>query len=251
MISTKPILLIPITLALLLAGRADAQKRFEVASVKPTDPNYRIMDFAISPGGRLTVSNWDLQLLIEKAYGVQAYQISGGPPWLESDRFSINARAEGEPSEHEVLEMLRSLLEDRFKLTVHRETRVGRVYELLPAKDGPKLDKPLGPGESFIRTMFSGPPDRRTSSKTMVGHNVSMPALAEALTDATGRFVIDKTGYTQPFDFQLTFALDDGTTDIAPALLPAIKEQLRLRLEANRGPIQLLVVDRVERPSAN
>jgi uncharacterized protein (TIGR03435 family) len=140
------------------------QLRFEVESVKRPDPNDHVMDFKITPGGSLSVRNWDLELLVQRAYGVKAYQIIGGPSWRSTDRFDIAAKAGAPTTEEQVLTMLRTLLEDRFALIVHREKREGTVYRLVTAKEAPKLDAPQDPSQSFVRWLFAGPPERRTAT---------------------------------------------------------------------------------------
>src|SRR5579863_1167750 len=120
-----------------------AQERltFEAASVKPND-SLSVRHVLLPPvGGRLSTRMAPLGLLIQSAYGVQSFQISGGPDWMDSTGFDIEAKAAGNPSRSQVWLMLQSLLEDRFHLKVHRETRMMPVYALAVAKDGPRLPK--------------------------------------------------------------------------------------------------------------
>ena len=136
-----------------LIGQPEAAApAFEVASVKPADPNSRRgMDFRTAPGGSLTVTNLTLQTLVQEAYGVERYRIAGGPKWLDSDRFDIAAKAEGDPNRKQMMAMLQTLLADRFQLKVRRETREGNVYALVVAKNAPKLQEPTSGDQSYIR----------------------------------------------------------------------------------------------------
>jgi uncharacterized protein (TIGR03435 family) len=228
---------------------------FEAASVKPTDPNARVpLDFRASPGGRLVVTNWTLELILREAYGVRHYQVSGGPSWLTSDHFDITAKAEGDPSREQMMLMLQTLLADRFKLKVHRETREGAVYALVVAKNGSKLQevKELKDGDrAGVFTYRTGSPVEPAVSYIRTGRKASMPLLVQTLADMVARPVLDQTGIKGEFDFRLEYAADDSHLDAFPSLFTAIQEQLGLKLEAQKGPMETLVIDHVEKPSDN
>jgi uncharacterized protein (TIGR03435 family) len=121
-------------------GQAGAPpKRFEVASVKPSKSVTLSSNRTVAPGGRLTVTNATLKSLIQWSYGLPSFQISGGPGWFDSDRFDIEAKPEGSVTQLEVMQMLQTLMAERFKVAVHRETKEVVVYALGLAKNGPKL----------------------------------------------------------------------------------------------------------------
>jgi uncharacterized protein (TIGR03435 family) len=212
-----------------------------------------------------------LKELIQFAYGLYAngrtptpapLQISGGPGWIDSDRFDIEAKAEGDASEEMMAgPMLQTLLEDRFRLKVHRETRERPVYALTVAKSGLKL-QPLKEA--------CHPPDPCGVAKMRPnGQNMTLDVHAMGMVDFAGslgldRPVIDKTGVAGIFDFHLEFVLDGATPGnpfgnhdpassgdgAAPSIFTAI-QALGLRLESAKGPVEFLVIDHVEKPSAN
>lgn len=202
--------------------------------------------------------------------------IEGGPAWIRSDRYRINAKAEGEPAQ-EMMQgpMLRVLLEDRFKLTTHRETRTVSVYELTAINDRTKLQPfkegscitpdpstPLPPPSS--NPIICGGPIIRGKGQTPVieFNGVGINAVALFLSNILGRPVIDKTGVTGLFNAHFEFALDESTPGIqltlppsndppGPSIFTAVQEQLGLKLNSAKGPGEFLVIDRVERPSEN
>ena len=242
-------------LAVLAAGAAFGQPpssgpAFEVASVKHAVDRMKGKDFRIA-GGRLTVTNQALGMLIRQAYGVAPYQISGGPAWLDADKYDIDAKAAGDPSREQVMAMLQTLLTERFKLKVHRESREGSVFALTVAKNGAKLKEPKDGEESFVRTARTGPMDQDAVTLILQGQKASMPAFIEQLSRQLGRPVLDRTGIQAEFDYRLEFAADDTHADSFPTLFAAIQEQLGLKLEAARGPVEILAIDHAEKPSEN
>ena len=227
-------------------------------------------------GGHLSTRMAPLGLLIQNAYGVQSFQISGGPQWMDSAGFDIEAKAEGNPSRDRIWVMLQSLLEDRFKLAVHRETKVMPVYDLSAAKGGIKLAAPDGscsPGAS--------PPPARKDGQTpgpcgyatvsfdtafglaVCGREISMAELARQLSAILQKPVVNKTGYAGKFDVLLPFAYQEDVTvgignpwhptDTSGSvpLADALSQALGLKLERSKGPIEMLVVDHAERPTEN
>ena len=235
---------------------------FEVATVKPVESNAKAARYITMQGmHRFIEKDYTLKLLIAAAYSLNPQSISGGPTWIESDHFDIAAVAPGEvqPNHEEQMSMLRSLLADRFRLTFHREQKNLSVYSLEVAKNGPKLkaseansDAPPAVGPARIY------PDR-----------VILPARNATIGDFTtlmqravlDKPVVDKTGLAGKYDFDLAWAPDEtqfgGDLKPAPAdtptppLFTAIQEQLGLRLVATKGPVEALVIDSAERPSAN
>jgi uncharacterized protein (TIGR03435 family) len=219
---------------------------FEVASIKPADPNGPVQSSFSMRGGRFEALS-NLRMLIQFAYDVRNHQISGGPSWMDSLKFAIEAKPDSAtplPSgalTPECRAMVQSLLEDRFKLALHRETREQPIYYLSVARGGSHL-KPaeketgVGMGEKLISS--AGAP---------------IATLADMLAAVAGRSVIDKTGLEGFYEFRLEWTPDDTPADLAtgPSLFTAIQEQLGLRLESAKGPVEVLVIDHAERPDAN
>jgi uncharacterized protein (TIGR03435 family) len=216
---------------------------FEVASIKAVDhPAGGTSADARNGQFRGTA---DLRGLIEFAYDVRLHQLSGGPSWMTTAGFYIDAKPDpGKPIPRgfaPVREMMRSLLEDRFKLAVHWETRQQPVYELVLARSGSKMKQADKPGDITFA------PGRLTSS------GATTMTLSMMLEGPTGRMVIDKTGLTGLYAFSLEWAPDDTPPDVAtgPSLFTAIQEQLGLRLQSATGPVEMLVIDHAEKPSEN
>jgi uncharacterized protein (TIGR03435 family) len=224
-----------------------APPAFDVASIKPS--NSPILDFRIQPGGRLEVLGQTLNVIIRQAFNVKYYQIAGGPSWIDVDRFDIVAKAEGEPNRETVLAMLRTLLADRFKLQTRRESREGNVYNLVVAKNGPKLNPPTG-DRSYIRTLRLTPLDQKGINYALDAKKTTMAAFADRLIDAVSRPVIDRTGLSGEFDFRVDYSVDDNP-ETGPPIFVAIQNQLGLKLDSGKGPIETLVIEHAEKPSGN
>ncbi len=177
------------------------------------------------------------------AWSVGPNQIVGGPDWLNTDRFEIEARADQPVDDDAVLSvLLRGILADRFKLALHHETRTIEAYLLEVAKNGPKMEKAAG-GESMDQA-GNGRLDSR---------NTSMPHFAEVLSRQMDLPVVNRTGLDGVFNLKLQWAPEYArqTHDTTPTIYTAIQEQLGLRLRAEKMPIDVLVIDHVERPSEN
>lgn len=271
------------------AGLAWPQAKFEVAAIKPCKSE--VVPEGARGGGRESLSPGRLNLecrtvkgLIQMAYVLFAnghvnpralVPVEGGAAWINSERYTIDAKTEGTPS-HGTMHgpMLQALLEDRFHLQIHRETREIPVYLLTVAKGGLKL-KPFQPGSctpidfDFFFSKFP-PPDlpelpagqkyclNRGTSKGLnnlvEAEGMSLDAFAQAYLGGLDRPVINKTGIAGLFDFRLEFAPDEAASDDpagAPSMFTALQQQLGLRLETGKGPGEFLVIDRVERPSGN
>lgn len=290
-------LLVPIVIgvmdapAILAQSAASAAPKFEVASIKPTSqqgPDVQgLGNVRLLPGGRLVAEKALLRYFIQNAYGVKPFQISGGPAWISSAHYDIDAKAEGSPNNSEMRLMMQALLEDRFKLKLHHETKELPIYELTVAKSGVKLPEPKE--GSCISPDPSAPPLPpapgqliqcgrvlamiQPSGARMQGGKVSMTELIRVLSNVLGRTVVDKTGFTGTFDVHLEFTPDESlgglpgplpgpaaagdsirsapSADLHGTIFPALQEQLGLKLESAKGPVEVLVIDRVERPSAN
>jgi uncharacterized protein (TIGR03435 family) len=241
----------------------------EVASVKKLDqPVAGLAGFGPSiRGNTMRMTNATLASLIHFGYGLRDFQVIGGPDWLSKDMFELQAKAAGEPSEPEMKLMLRSLLEDRFGLVMHNEQRDTRFFAMVPARSdgrlGPYLhrgpDTPTQPCDrKQIEELESG---RRkpTPGMAMSMASISCGSLAN-LADIASRLVdlpvFDRTGLTGRWSATLYFLPAPGTTrpDVAPdpslaSFTTALQEQLGLRLEATRGPVDVMVIDAVERPT--
>jgi uncharacterized protein (TIGR03435 family) len=248
--------------------------KFQVASVKLNTDNPPNRMQRPLPGGRWSARNANLQMMILTAYGIQKYQLMGGPPWMESDGYDIEAKADGEASNAQILLMLQSLLADRFKLTVHRETKELPTYSLSGAKGAfnpPPADEkgcaPMIPGAPpQPGTMPCGFP-RVGMSGSLDAAKVTMAQLVSTLAMVVGRPVVDQTGFKGMFDLHLKFTPDQttqglpgGAVGAAPATEPdptrpnifaALQEQVGLKLTSSKGPVEVLVIDHVERPTAN
>jgi len=223
------------------------------------------------------MDNFSLRLLIQFAHGVKDFQISGDPPWIGSDHYDIQAKAEGNASVKQMEgPMLQALLADRFQLTLHRETRQLPVYELTVVKGGVKLQltrqgdctpysvdsPPPPPTAGASRPIFCGYPRMGSDglNRTLEGAGVSMAVLAANLSRSElHRKILDRTGLTGTFDVYLKWTIDSpagpaspGISDdpTGPSVFTALQE-LGLKLESAKGPVEVLVIDRVEKPSAN
>jgi uncharacterized protein (TIGR03435 family) len=284
---------------------------FEVASVKPSDPNASNspMSFpSMRPQGQdgMVISNMPLRLLVRFVYAVQDFQIIGGPSWQMSSKFDITAKAaegtaKGTP---DMMPMLKSLLADRFKLRTHTESREMPIYALVVARSDGKLGQDIKPSTSdcsnaaadarkraeelakggaaaFMAMLAKGEkipctmmpainPSNPAAGFGLRADGQPMTSLTQLLTQATGRVVLDKTGLTGLYDWELRFdptvfmallpqlginipgagagATANSPFADSPSLLTALQEQLGLKLDSQRGPVEVLVIDSAEMP---
>jgi uncharacterized protein (TIGR03435 family) len=284
--------LLAITTCFVFGQTAD-RPAFEVASVKPTPE--KVLTYSslrTLPGGHLDVKNVTVSGLIMTAYHLQQFQIAGGPAWIHDVGFDIEARGNVNANRAQMITMIQPLLEDRFQLKFHRETRELPAYALTVTRGGLKLlapkqggcaepdgPKPPGPppaggtlpipcGILNILTVPSG--------MRLRGGDVPMSELTRMLSMVLNRPVLDRTGLTRHFDVDLTFAVDDlsaGLTMVSgsvaghreamaaaaaandsnavPNILTAVQAQLGLKLDPGKGPSEVMIIDRVEMPTAN
>lgn len=216
---------------------------FEVASIKRSAMTAGSW-FRFLPGGRLSATSWVKQM-IQIAYGVEDYQVTGGPGWIVSDWYDIEAKAgNADAGKPEMTEMLQSLLADRFRLKVRRETRDFPVFDLVVDANSSKL-KLLKDGEA------SG--CRRDNSFACGYTNIAQ--LAKALEHFVGRPVLDKTGLNGKFDLLLDFDTSQNQTSPTdsdkPSLARALQEQLGLRLEPQKASFPVLAIENIQRPTEN
>ncbi len=230
---------------------------FEVVSIKPDTSGTGILFFNNTPDG-FQARGFTVQMLIRAAYGYDDNLISGAPGWLNSEHYTLDAKVAGadvpalsklNPVQRNL--MLQPLLADRLRLKFHRETRQLPVYSLVLAKGGLKL-KQSPPGDSTA-------PQMRMTPGHLTGQRFPISLLAQWLSLQVGRKVLDNTGLTGTYDFTLQWTPDSPApmsagaeaTDSGPSIFTAIQEQLGLRLEPAKGPVETFVIDHVERPSEN
>lgn len=235
-------------LAILALGVASAQS-FEVASIKrlPIDAPRQGIKAETVPGS-LRLHGTTLGYCIRWAYGVQPYQIAG-PSWMDPPtdvHFDIDAKAASPAQEAQLKLMLQALLADRLKLAMHREKRDMQVYAMVVGKNGPKFQKSKTEGEGQIKTMPDG---------SIVAEGISMARLAAMFGPPfTSLPVVDETGFEGGYDFSMDPMRyrDSDSPDMEPAIVRALSEQLGLRLERKRAPVEVLVIDHVEKdPTEN
>jgi uncharacterized protein (TIGR03435 family) len=258
---------------------------YEVTSLEPSRPGSGVVRFLLTREG-VSATGVTLQSLIQESYGVGDPQISGAPDWVSSEKYDIEAKVDGSAVDElqklspdqrnlEQRRMLQSLLADRFKLTLHRETKVLPAYALVIAENGPKLQESK-PGETYPNGFTS--PDRGGAGMMKItmdgkmgqlaGQGVSVTSLAQALSQRLGRNVLDKTGLRGNYDFTLQWptteglvpavkATEDGQqrTDSSPSpgptIFTAIQEQLGVQLQSQKTPVEILVIDHADPPSEN
>ena len=221
---------------------------FDVASVKPNHSGESGTHIG-HDGGTLTINNATLKYCILRAYGVADAQVSG-PAWLDTERYDIMAKATADAAHDQHALRLRTLLAERFQMKVHRETRETSVYALVVAKNGPRF-KPVETEHSGEGGIASGP-GKMTATAVTMSHFVSFLAGPRA---ALGRVVIDRTGLDGAYSFTLTWSPENDRPrgpDAPPALLSALQEQLGLKAEVAKAPVEMLIIDSVNKlPTEN
>ncbi len=275
-----------VSLMILATGRMFAQSStapltFEVASIKPSSGDEHRVGIQMLPGGGLRVSGANLKFLLTFAYDVREFQITGGPGWINSDRYDILAKvastgSDSPPADPEKMtdammktareqmqQRLQALFADRFQLTIHRETKEQQIYALVVGKNGPKLQASDTKDGAGPRRMMMG-------RGQINGQGVELQMLTNQLSNQLGRPVLDRTGLTGHFDIKLEWTPDPGQSATSlggapppgveappppnpngPSIFTAIQEQLGLRLESQKGPVEMIVIDRMEKPSEN
>ena len=264
----------------LLSQSERPKPSFEVASVKPSSIAVSNGQIRQAPGGRVIANNASLKFLIRIAYRVRDFQIIGGPGWITADRWEVEAKSgEGivaspagqDPNSISEIDLkLQSLLEDRFQLKLHHETRDLPLYVLTVAKDGPKMravaPPPQAPPPPAPPVGTDGGPLPgffRIQPGMVVGNALSVPQIVYVISQLVGRTVTDKTDLNGNFDVRLQFdpqsaeaagpaVAPAGASDpTVPSIFTAIQEQLGLKIESTRGPVNVLVIDSVQKPTEN
>jgi uncharacterized protein (TIGR03435 family) len=239
---------------------ADARAVFEVATIKPSNPDRPGKLFTVK-GRQVITINTTVSDLITFAYGLHARQVTGGPAWMESEKYDVTGQPEGQgqPSREQLNAMVQKLLEERFKLAFHRETRELPVYAIVVGNGGPKLTKNDTNPNGLPGLFFKG-------LGVLPAMNATMADFAGVMQTAVlDRPVVDRTGLQGRYDFTLTWTPDEtqfsglgvrvpppsNEPNAPPGLFTAFEEQLGLKLDSTRAPAEVLVVDRVEKPTEN
>jgi uncharacterized protein (TIGR03435 family) len=224
-----------------ISGLAAQLSSFEVASVKPVNPpaGPHVVSLIVNHG-RLNIEAAELRQIVGLAYAIQRVRVQGGPGWADSDQFDIVAKAENpDAARDEIRSMLRTLLAERFKLIVHRETKQVPAYSLVLAKSGSKLKESAPDKKSGLANTVSPTGEQQT-----VFESSPLRILVNMLANTLGGPVLDKTGLDKLYDF--TFQWPNADSSLFASL-----DQLGLKLETKKEPVEILVMDRAEHPSAN
>jgi uncharacterized protein (TIGR03435 family) len=279
----KAVFLIATLLTQAMAQQRIASPSFETASIRPDVSGYRLSpngtvlyapeiqgrsmffgcrgtdDPAPSapqvPMGRCVGTRTTLRMLLSNAYEIPLAHsevlISGNPAWMDSDAYAIEARAENPSTHRQLQEMLRTLLADRFKLRFHRETRQTDGFVLAVAKDGPKLKAASGQNEQpKLSTFMIGGADGVQT--TLTGVNYAFEDFVTALSFYSNRPISDRTDLHGRYSFTLgPFVRSDAPNSSGPSIVAILREQLGLRLDSQKIPIEVFVIDYVEKPAAN
>ena len=234
---------------------------FDVTSVKPSQSTEYWATVAPIKNGRLSARNVTVKQLLSMAYKVDAARFSGGPRWLDSDRFDVDAKSDPPPPEKDLPLMLQSLLADRFHLKLHNESNLASGYALMVARSGAKL-RPVEqrdcPADGKPAPRCTGV---RFAGRGLTAEYVSMSRFAPFLAGMLGTSVLDETGLKGAYDFKLEWIRDAAETAGEPAaartgtaidwVFSALPQQLGLRLESRKAATEMLVIDSIEKPAAN
>ena len=249
-----------VTAVSLVFAQPKTSTEFEVASVRPNMADDRIVTINVGPGGRFTARGYTLVLLMQRAYAVMDWNVTGGPDWIRNDRFDVSAKAtvSGNLTDHQLRPMLQRLLAERFKLKVHDAPKQVSGYALVIAKGGPRMnaaaDPPAGAEERQheFRMDFNG----------LTGPAISMPTLARFVAGKLGLVAVDETGLKGHFDVKAEWRFDPAQpTSLAPGEDPrepwrlivfnALQDQLGLKLVPKKITIRTIVVDHAEKAVAS
>lgn len=244
---------------------------YDVASIRPHAADDGSMSIYDNPlEAKFSVTGMTIKNVIEIAYGIEDFQLIGGPAWLDSEHFDLQAKSDSAVNDQlaKLTEcdarqakqhMLQALLADRLKLTIHRGTKEAAGFELILAKNGPKLQesKPVDPDADPAKAGGGMSMFARRQGYELTAQNYSMPLIASWLISAVRGPVIDKTGLTAKYDFKLQYSDQDAASSPSaqdaswPSIFTALQEQLGLKLQPARVPLETIVIDHIERPSEN
>jgi len=245
-----------------VAGKT--RSSFEVVSIKPNSSRSASASSSYRPGGVYIATNVSLKFMVTEAYGIQDFQLLGGPDWIDSDRFNVEAKPEAgtlstDYTRNQLLALVQSMLEDRFQLKFHRETKELPIYALVKGKEPPKLT-PTSPEKS----QQCATPGGCTGTSMhccadgvmdLSAIGVSLSTFAETIGQVLRRPVTDKTGLGGVYDIKLQWLREDVIPNDAllsgPSIFTAVQEQLGLRLASDKGPVEVMVIDGVQKPTEN
>jgi uncharacterized protein (TIGR03435 family) len=258
----------PIRLAALAQGK---QAAFEVASIKVNASGSENFGFTARPSGVMVATNVSARQIVTYAYSMQNSRVEGGPDWLDTVKYDIAAKASEAATQEQMLLMFRTLLGDRFKLVMHIDARDTPIFALVRARTdgrlGPQLrvtsivDCEAARAAQARGAAIAGSDGRpicggRTRAGLVTAGAVSMDELARNMSRLVGRVIVDRTGLPGRYDFDLKFtpegeltaAASDRGPDTMPSLYVALEEQLGLKLEPQRAPVNVVVIDSIQRP---
>ena len=232
--------------------RKAASLAFDVTSIKPANPN-DLRKFIDIRNGRFVAKNRTIKELMTFGYGLQALQVSGGPDWADSEGFDIEAKSETNPTAQQFREMIQALLTERFHLSFHRETKQMNSYALVVDRGSPRL------GPVVEQTLAAV---NRVNRGYLQGQRQTLAGLAFYFSTMLSRIVVDRTGIAGAYNFTLQWRPDPGelcpscnlpltVNEQLPDLFTALREQLGLKLEPMKEPVEILVIDHVEKPTEN
>ena len=264
--------LAPVRLAALAQGEPSVRPAFEVASIKQNTSGSENFGFSVRPGGVVVAINVTIRQVIRYAYSMQNSSVEGGPDWLDTVRYDITAKAAEAATADQMTLMFQPLLADRFRLAMHIDARDTAIFALVRARADGRLGPQLRASSvtdceatraaqargaalaaSDGRPLCAG----RARAGLITAGAVSMEELARNISRMVGRVVVDRTGLPGRYDFDLQFnpdaeltapAATDRPPDALPSLFVALQEQLGLKLEPQRGPVDVVVIDSIQRP---
>jgi len=246
----------------LFAGILSAQSpTFEVATVKPANPGIGSTGMLVYPGGRMTVTNYTLRMLVHEAYLIEDFLIEGGPKWASEERYDIIATPPAgsqsskvnprniklPPIEEERL-MLQALLAERFKLVIHEETKEAPVFALTVAGQGHKMKPPKDPDDFPV--VIGGKTGHPDTPDFLRAYNASMQHITKRFSDMLKRPVLDRTGLQGSFDFFLEYVQGISEDAHGPSLVTAV-QSIGLKLTQTRAPVRHVIIDEAEKPTGN
>lgn len=272
-----------IVIPVLCQTEAEKRPSFEVATIKPSDSGQRGQSIINQPGGRLVIRGMPVLGMVTFAYNVSSFQVTDGPGWMSNDRWDIEARAEEgsvpppvfppDPTKPNPMALrLQSLLEDRFQLKLHRDAKELPIYELTIAKGGPKIKLNSDQTPFQVPERGAQPPpvqsgtmprfSMRVGRGSMEAVGLEIRDVAQMFSNLLGRTVVDKTGLKGLYDVKMTWAPDPAlqgppgadappVDPSGPSIFTAVQEQLGLKLDSAKGPVEVIVIDSVERPTEN
>ena len=261
----------PIRLGALAQGKPVGQLAFEVASIKVNASGSENFGFNARPGGVMVAINVSARQVVTYAYSMQNSRVEGGPDWLDTVRYDITAKASEAATPDQMLLMFRTLLADRFKLTMHMDARDTAIFALVRARAdgrlGPQLrasstaDCDAARAEQARGAAIAAADGRpicggRTRAGFIMAGAVSMDELARNMSRLVGRAIVNRTGLPGRYDFDLKFtpegelaaAAADRGPDTMPSIYVALEEQLGLKLEPQCAPVDVVVIDSIQRP---